>query len=143
LAGDPLPGVTTVADYPTEFSEGMAPTVGTDSPLGPFLILRAADGVVVGDIGGGFTSPGEAELGYAIAPSCWGHHYASAAVASLTERARENPQIAVLIGHTPLDRPASGQVLRNTGFTLIGERNDEHDGRPIRVQEWRLRLRPS
>jgi RimJ/RimL family protein N-acetyltransferase len=143
LAGHALPGIATVPDYPTEFSRGMAPMVGTGSPLGPFLVLRADDEVVVGDIGGGFTAPGEAEIGYAIARSCWGRHFARAAVASLTRHARENPQIEVLVGHTPLDRPASGRVLHHTGFTLIGELDDEHDGRPVRVQEWRLRLRPS
>jgi len=63
LAGNDLPGITTAPDYPTEFSQGMAPMVGTGSPLGLFLVLRSDDDVVVGDIGGGFTAPGEAEIG--------------------------------------------------------------------------------
>jgi RimJ/RimL family protein N-acetyltransferase len=141
LSETALPGLATVADYPTEFSRGMAPMVGTGSPLGPYLVLRAADGVVVGDIGGGFTAPGQAEIGYAIAPSCWGRRYATAAVTALTELARRDPGIDVLVGHTPLDRPASGRVLHHAGFSLVGELDDEHDGHPVRVQEWRLALR--
>jgi hypothetical protein len=59
--------VTTVKDYPTEFSAGMAPSVGNCSPLAPFLIHRREDDVVIGDIGGGFTAPGQVELGYVLA----------------------------------------------------------------------------
>lgn len=138
LAGQAPPDVTAVADYPTEFSRGMAPMVGTDSPLGPWLIHRRSDGVVVGDIGGGFTAPGQAEIGYAIAVSCWRHGYASAAVAALVEVARRDPRIDVLVAHTPLDRPASAHVVRHAGFRLLGEVDDEHEGEPLRVQEWRL-----
>jgi gluconolactonase len=142
LAGEPLPDVRTLADYPTEFSLGMAPMAGTGSPLGPWLIHRACDGIVVGDIGGGFTSPGHIEIGYAIAPSAWGRGYASAAVAALVAYARADPRIEVLVGHTPLDRPASAQVLRKAGFTLDGETDDEHEGHPIRVLQWTLTLAP-
>jgi hypothetical protein len=67
LAGERPTDVPTVEDYPAEFSVGMAPAVGNGSPLGPFLIRRREDGVVVGDIGGGFTAPGQVELGYASA----------------------------------------------------------------------------
>jgi gluconolactonase len=140
LAGEALPDVRTLADYPTEFSRGMAPLAGTGSPLGPWLIHRASDGVVVGDIGGGFTAPGRVEIGYAIATSAWGQGYASAAVAALVAYARADPRIEVLVGHTPLDRPASAHVLRKAGFALVGETDDEHEGRPLRVLEWVLTI---
>jgi RimJ/RimL family protein N-acetyltransferase len=140
LAGEDLPDVRTVPDYPTEFSTGMAPMVGTASSLGPWLVHRASDGVVVGDIGGAFTAPDQVEIGYAIASSVQGRGYASAAVAALVAQARADPRIEVLVGHTPLDRPASGTVLRKAGFVAVGEVDDEHDGHPVRVTEWRLRL---
>ena len=140
LAGEALPDVRTMADYPTEFSQGMAPLAGTGSPLGPWLIHRGSDGVVVGDIGGGFTGPGQVEIGYAITTSAQGHGYASGAVAALVAYARADPRIEVLVGHTPLDRPASSRVLRKAGFVLVGEVDDEHDGQPLRVTEWRLVL---
>jgi RimJ/RimL family protein N-acetyltransferase len=138
LAGSALPDAVTVPDYPTEFSRGMAPMVGAGSPLGPFLILRADDSIVVGDIGGGYTAPGQVEIGYAIAPSCRGRRFATDAVKALVDRARHDPAIHIMVGHTPLDRPASGRVLEHVGFALVGEVNDEHDGTPLRVREWRL-----
>ena len=140
LAGEDLPDVRTVPDYPTEFSAGMAPLVGAGSPLGPWLIHRASDGVAVGDIGGAFTGPGQVEIGYAVASSVQGRGYASAAVTALVAYARADPRIEVLVGHTPLDRPASGRVLRKAGFVAVGEVDDEHDGQPLRVTEWRLPL---
>jgi RimJ/RimL family protein N-acetyltransferase len=140
LAGERPTDVTTVEDYPTEFSAGMAPSVGNGSPLGPFLIHRREDGLVIGDIGGGFTGPGQVELGYAIATSCRGQGYASAAVRAFLSLARQAPDVTLLIGHTPLDRPASGRVLEKAGFTCTGTVEDEHDGQPLRVLEWQFRL---
>jgi RimJ/RimL family protein N-acetyltransferase len=46
----------------------------------------------------------------------------------------------LLIGHTPLDRPASARVLEKAGFTFTGVVTDDHDGRPLRVLEWQLRV---
>src|SRR3954467_9529063 len=140
LAGDRPTDVTTVTDYPTEFSAGMAPSVGNGSPLGPFLIHLRADDVVVGDIGGGFTAPGQVELGYAVARSCEGQGYASAAVKAFLSLARQAPDGALLIGAPPLDRPASARVLEKAGFTFTGIVIDEHDGQPMRVLEWQMRV---
>src|SRR5436305_955413 len=80
---------------------------GSGSPFGAFLIHRREDGVVIGDIGGGITAPGQVELGYAIATSCRGQGYASAAVHAFLSLARQAPDVTLLIGHTPLHRPAS------------------------------------
>src|SRR4051812_50201571 len=78
LAGDRPTDVTTVTDYPTEFSAGMAPSVGNGSPLGPFLIHLRADDVVVGDIGGGVPPPGPGGIGDAGARPREGQGDASA-----------------------------------------------------------------
>ena len=133
-AGEAPPDVTTADDYPTEFSLGMAPMVGAGSPLGPWLMHRLEDEVVVGDIGGGFIAPRVAEIGYAVVRSCWGRGYATAAVSALVDSARRQLGIDQLVGHTPLDRPASGRVLAHCGFVHVGEVDDEHDGNRIRVQ---------
>jgi RimJ/RimL family protein N-acetyltransferase len=122
LAGQLPPDVTVAEDFPTEFSAGVARNVGKASPLGPFFIHRAVDDVVVGEIGGGFVAAGTVEIGYAVVASVWGQGFAT--------------------DHTPVDRPASGRVLTKAGFTLIGETDDEHDGVPIRVYRWELRLAP-
>jgi RimJ/RimL family protein N-acetyltransferase len=136
LGGRPPWDVRIAADFPTEFSAGIAAQVGGGSPLGPFFVHRAEDEVVVGEIGGGFVDPGVVEIGYAIVASCRGRGYASDAVLELVSRARAVPGIERIVGHTPLDRPASGRVLQKAGFVLVGEEDDEHDGVAVRVQRW-------
>ena len=81
-------------------------------------------------------SPGTVEIGYAIAPAHFNRGYATAAVRSLLDLARAHPGIERLVANTPLDRPASGRVLAKAGFTLTGEADDQHDGRPLRVHRW-------
>jgi RimJ/RimL family protein N-acetyltransferase len=141
LADRHPPDVRVTADYPTEFSKGVARQVAGDSPLGPFFIHRASDDVVVGEIGGGFIAPGVAEIGYAIVPSCWGRGHATEAVRCLVKIARHTT-IERLIAHTPLDRPASGRVVAKAGLTPVGVVDDEHEGRTIKVMLWELDLAP-
>ena len=136
LAGRPPAGVEVAADYPTEFSAGVAAQVGRGSPLGPFFVHRGEDEVVVGEIGGGFIGPGVVEIGYAIVASCRGRGYATDAVRELVSRARAVPAIERIVGHTPLDRRDSGRVLEKSGFELVGEEDDEHEGVALRVQRW-------
>lgn len=140
LAGRVPEDVRVAADYPTEFSAGIAPTVGGDSPLGPYFVHRAVDDVAVGEIGSAFIGAGTVEIGYAIVVSCWGQGYATDAVRALVRLAREVPEIERIVGHTPLDRPASGRVLVKAGFTLVGETDDEHEGATVRVHRWELAL---
>jgi uncharacterized protein (DUF924 family) len=140
LAGRAPPDVRVEEDHPTEFSAGVAKQAGKGSPLGPFFIHRADDDVVVGEIGGGVTSPGVAEIGYAIVRSCWARGYATTAVRELVALARANAAIERVVAHAPLDRPASGRVLAKAGFTLAGETDDEHEGVKMRVQRWELAL---
>jgi RimJ/RimL family protein N-acetyltransferase len=138
LGGRGPADVLVAAGYPTEFSAGIAAQVGRDSPLGPFFLHRLDDDVVVGEIGGGFVAAGLVEIGYAVVASCRGLGYATEAVRLLVDRARENPAIERMVGHTPLDRPASGRVLHKAGFAFMGEEDDEHEGVPMRVQRWEL-----
>ena len=79
-AGRPPVGHAVAADYPTEFSLGIAQSVGHEGNVGPFFVARAEDELVVGEIGGRFTEPGVVEIGYAIVPSYWGAGLATAAV---------------------------------------------------------------
>jgi RimJ/RimL family protein N-acetyltransferase len=142
LRGGRIPtDVRVAADYPTEFSAGVGQHADKSGPLGPFFIHRAEDDVVVGEIGGGVVAPGAVEIGYAVVASCWGRGYATDAVRALVERARAADGVERLVGHTPLDRPASARVLEKAGFTLIGEENDEHEGAAIRVHRWELALK--
>jgi RimJ/RimL family protein N-acetyltransferase len=141
-AGRIPPDVTVAADYPTEFSAGVGRHAGSNGALGPFFLHRSEDDIVVGEIGGGFVAPGVVEIGYAVVASCWGRGYATEAVRALVELARALPEVERIIGHTPLDRPASGRVLAKAGFAMRGEEDDEHEGTPIRVTRWELVLAP-
>jgi ribosomal-protein-alanine N-acetyltransferase len=102
-------------------------------------VHRAGDDVV-GEIGGGFTADGTVEIGYAIVGSCRGEGYATCAVRALIARAEDVPEIARMVAHTPLDRPASGRVLEKAGFTPLGEWDNEHEGERLRVRRWEFRL---
>jgi RimJ/RimL family protein N-acetyltransferase len=138
LVGRTPDDVRVAADHPTEFSTGIAQRVGGGSPLGPFFVHRAADDVVVGEIGGAFIDTGVVEIGYAIVESCWSRGYATDAIRALVDRAREIPDIERIVAHTPLDRPASGRALEKAGFTLVGETEDEHEGTLMCVKRWEL-----
>jgi RimJ/RimL family protein N-acetyltransferase len=133
--------VRVAADYPTEFSQGVAANAGARSPLGPFFLHRAEDDVVVGEIGGGFIGSGTVEIGYAVVESEWGRGHATAAVEQLVERARTVPEVERIVAHTPFGRPQSARVLEKAGFTLAGAVEDEHEGVVLRVQRWELAVR--
>jgi RimJ/RimL family protein N-acetyltransferase len=132
--------VVVEADYPTEFSAGVAESLGREGMLGPFFVHRAADDVVVGELGGAFVAPGTVEIGYAVVASCWGRGYATDAVRALVSHARERGDVERVVGHTPLERPASGRVLEKAGFARVGEVDDEHEGVRVRVHRWELAL---
>jgi RimJ/RimL family protein N-acetyltransferase len=129
-------GVEVARDHPTEFSAGVGASAGKDGAVGPFLVARADDGVVVGEIGGSFVAAGTVEIGYAIVASEWGRGHATAAVRAMVEHVRGIGDARRIVAHAPYDRPASGRVLEKAGFTLAGEVEDEG----VAVQRWELEL---
>ena len=139
-AGQPPATRSVDPGYPTEFTAGIAAAVANASPLGPFFIVRASDGVVVGEIGGALTEERGAEIGYAVVESCWGHGYATGAVRAIVELASGVAGIDRLIAKTPLDRPNSGRVVEKAGFTHLRDEDDVDDGVTMRVQRWELDL---
>jgi RimJ/RimL family protein N-acetyltransferase len=90
--------------------------------------LIVVDGLISGTIGfkGAPSSERAAEIGYGVVRSQWGRGIASAALAQL---------LALLAGRsldihaeTTVANLASQAVLRKSGFELVGERSDAHDG---------------
>lgn len=138
--GRPPEDVRVEVDHPTEFSAGVGGQVGAEGAVGPFFVHRAADDVVVGEIGGAFVGPGLVEIGYAVVASCQGRGYATAAVRAFAERVRSVAGAQRLIAHTPLERPASARVLEKAGFAYAGQEEDQHEGAVIRVDRWELAL---
>ena len=142
LGGGRPTDVRVADDYPTEFSVGVAQCVGADRQFGPFVLHRAEDDLVVGEIGGAFIDEqGTIEIGYAVVESHWDRGYATAAVEALVTQARKAPDVRRIVAHTPLERPQSGRVLEKVRFTLVRETDDVDEARNLtRVKEWMLEL---
>lgn len=140
LAGERPPDVRVADDYPTEFSAGVAQRVGGERQLGPFVLRRSEDEVVIGEIGGAFVDEeGTLEIGYAVVESHWNRGYATAAVEALVAKAREASDVRRVVAHTPLERPQSGRVLEKAGFAVVREVDDaDESGDVVRVREWSL-----
>lgn len=128
--------VTTAEDYPTEFSRGVAAQVAATSALGPYVVIDLENDVVVGEIGGARIEPETVEIGYAVVRSRWRQGFATAAVRELVAMLTQLPDVRRIVAHTPLDRPESARVLEKAGFDYAGERDDENEGRTLRVKRW-------
>ena len=57
-------------------------------PAGPYLILSAADGRLLGSTGLGFDAPDRAMTGYVLARDAWGRGYATEALGAMVDLAR-------------------------------------------------------
>lgn len=131
--------IAVAADYPTEFSKGVAAQVATGSELGPYVIYSPTEPIVVGEIGGAFIGDGVVEIGYAIVESHWRRGIATGAVRELVRIIAQRADVRRVVAHTPLDRPESGRVVEKAGFTFVREVEDTHEGASVRVKEWELR----
>ncbi len=140
LAGRRPSAVRVADDYPTEFSTGVAQALDGERQYGSFLVHRADDDLVVGEIGAAFVDEaGTLEIGYAIVESERGRGHATAAVRALVAEARGTPEVRRIVAHAPLDRPDSARVLEKAGFALVGETDDvDEAGTVLRVTEWEL-----
>ncbi|HEY6814604.1 MAG TPA: GNAT family N-acetyltransferase [Croceibacterium sp.] len=92
----------------------------TRDPYLPNLLitLPAEDGRIVGCVGLHDES-GQIEVGYWIAPTHWGHGYATEALTGLLALARLAGHRRIVSRHAA-DNPASGKVLRKAGFRPTG-----------------------
>jgi RimJ/RimL family protein N-acetyltransferase len=142
LLGDQRPtDIEVAADYPTEFSKGVASQVATGGELGPYVIYSPVESIVVGEIGGAFTGEGTVEIGYAIVKSHQGRGIATEAVRELLRRIAPRPDVERVVAHTPLDRPESARVVEKAGFAFVREIEDSHEGEVLRVKEWEFLTR--
>ena len=93
---------------------------------------------------GGYTGPptpaGVVEIGYSILPAYQRHGYASEAATALVKNAFLKG-LKVVAAHTLPGDPASGGVLLNTGFKLVGAGMEQDTARyEITKSEWQARL---
>jgi len=87
-----------------------------------WLIVRRADGRVLGDLGthGPPDHEGCVEIGYSLAPSARGQGIGTAAVAAFVRRLAEEPGIRRLTAVTGAQNTASQRLLERQGFHLTG-----------------------
>jgi L-amino acid N-acyltransferase YncA len=85
-----------------------------------WLIVRRADGRIIGDIGthGPPDSEGCVEIGYALAPSARGHGTGTVAVAALVKCLATVPGIRQVTAITSASNTASRRLLERQGFHL-------------------------
>lgn len=79
--------------------------------------------------------PGRVEIGYGVAESARGKGVATAAVRQMMARAFEDPGVDEIYAETAVDNAASRRVLEKAGFSHVGQRESEEDGR---VDQWSL-----
>jgi ribosomal-protein-alanine N-acetyltransferase len=106
----------------------------SDARFGVWLIIEAATGAVVGDIGffGPPSDAGEVEIGYSVVQSRRRRGYAREAVAALVAWAFDQTGVRAIVAGTDPDNDVSQRVLQRAGF----ERTDAS------TTELRWRLQP-
>jgi GNAT superfamily N-acetyltransferase len=87
-----------------------------------WLVIRRADGRMVGDLGTHGPPGGEGcvEIGYGLAPSARGQGVGTAAGPALVRRLTAVPQIRRLAAVTGAGNAASRRLLARQGFRLTG-----------------------
>jgi GNAT superfamily N-acetyltransferase len=87
-----------------------------------WLVVRRADGRIVGDLGTHGPPDGEGcvEIGHSLAPSVRGQGIGTAAVAALVRRLTAVPQVRRLTAVTGARNTASRRLLERQGFQLTG-----------------------
>jgi RimJ/RimL family protein N-acetyltransferase len=113
LAQTPLP-------YLEAAAEGWLLTLSARRRLGQdFVFAAELDGEgLIGVLGADQRVQGEFEIGYWFGRPYWGQGYGTEAVGAFVAEARRLGPLAA--GHF-VDNPASGRVLRKTGFAYTGE----------------------
>jgi RimJ/RimL family protein N-acetyltransferase len=76
------------------------------------------------------------ETGWMILPEHQGRGYASAALAALLDRARQNPRWGDIHAFPGATNPASNALCRKFGFEQLGEVTVDYGGRLLRCNRW-------
>ena len=134
LAGRAPDGLILAPGYPSQFSlETLRIAADPGSPeaegLGPFFMVRKADGAVVGEIGASLdAASGTAQVGYTVVEPSWGRGYATQALRALLAGLLADPRVRRVVAETLLDHRASRRVMEKAGMRHRGERVGEVDG---------------
>jgi RimJ/RimL family protein N-acetyltransferase len=143
IGQEPVVRMLASAPWPYREEHARAWIDAPKDPLSPSLLvtLPGAGGRIVGGCGL-HAKEGVTEVGYWIAPECWGRGYATEALLGLISLARVAGHRS-LIGRHAVDNPASGRVLRKVGFRPTGRASAIHSlgrGGHVETPEYSLEL---
>jgi RimJ/RimL family protein N-acetyltransferase len=145
LAGTSEDRLVFVEGYPSRFATQVLRLVALypsidhqtdpDAPdLGPWLVVRRSDGVVIGTVSCARTvNPAELSVGYDIARSCWGEGYATEALGAVVEHLLSLPEIQRVVAETHTGHVASRRVMEKAGMRWQRDEIAEHEGRELKL----------
>jgi RimJ/RimL family protein N-acetyltransferase len=124
-----------VADCPDELG-------GADDGLGPWLITRRSDGVIVGLLRAAPTEPTAVTVGYEVAPGERGRGYATEAVQRLVAHLLGLPEVSRVCADTRVGNIASRRVLEKAGLSWERDARDRVDGRMATLAHYAIERQP-
>ncbi len=140
LAG--LGGLAFAESYPSTFATEVLRLVAefpseSDAPLGPWLITRCLDDVVVGVLNcARMAERSTVTVGYEVAPSCAGQGYATEALRTLVEHLLARPEVSRVCADTVVDHVASRRVMEKAGLRWQRDDVEERDGREVTLAHY-------
>ncbi len=145
IAHEPVVRMLSRVPWPYEEAHARAWIAAPRDPYLPTLLITLPDegGRIVGCVGL-HDADGQIEVGYWLAPSHWGHGYATEALTGLLALARLAGHPRIFSRHAQ-DNPASGRVLRKAGFRPTGRAGAIHSlgrGATVEAPEYALDLDP-
>ncbi|NKZ03057.1 GNAT family N-acetyltransferase [Actinomadura latina] len=134
ITGVPLTGYFTTGESKSLWRFRLA-QLARDPSHAPWLVRVAVaepEGHVVGHAGfHGAPDNGTVTVGYSVDPAHRRKGYARAMLISLMEYAAAEPSVTTVRATISPDNEASLATIAGQGFTRVGERWDEEDGREL------------
>jgi RimJ/RimL family protein N-acetyltransferase len=122
MAGYPMQGtMIAVEAFVRAVDNGADP-----GAYGVYQLVRASDGVVLGDIGfhGPPSAAGSVTVGYGLAPGARGRGYATEALKAVVAWALDQPEVERVEADTTHANLPSQRVMERAGMRLV-DRNDQ------------------
>ncbi|MGQ0479467.1 MAG: GNAT family N-acetyltransferase [Pseudonocardia sp.] len=111
--------------------------------LGPWLIVRRSDDLVVGAMNCvSLTEDVAVSVGYEVAGSCRGRGYATEALRLLVEHLLARPGLSRVCAETTVDHLASRRVMEKAGLSWRYDALDRVDGRPVTLAHYAVERPP-
>lgn len=118
------------------FAEGWR---GESPPDPGWLVIRARDGLAIGEIGFGFeVEPGVLTGGYGFAAVAWGRGYASEALTTVLTHVLGQPGAKRVVAEALRSNVASWRVMEKAGMRFVRELEREEGGTVVAFVEYAM-----